>query len=373
MSTQNVPKIKIKAIVRSPVKPDVDKITEFRRNHAAKVLQNFYKSYIKVDRDKATGLPLDPITAESFEQIYMIRIIYETYNTTSKSIVRRVQCYNIITLWESFKYTKNHVAINPIVNTRFSKAHFKKILKKAVEVKLIDAASIPKYLTQFGYDPGNNYIPDINSSSKYEMSIIQGKSKFKEIYFARLGSLLCYYALKDDFEKMEKLVFISLEYESDPPDPNKSLINYVKKVGMPYPKFPQELSTILKKRIKKNGMNPVYDNTFVFDPEVENRLAEWKIDKYTPLNACAFNQNIQSMTFIMQFSPYLFHPSLTKLDASALQLVLLNPVVNIEMVEILKSYYTEKDLEVVSCVGSIIELASMKIESQPEIMMKLFP
>jgi len=373
MSTIDVTQIAKKKPTIRPIKKESDNnILEFRRNHAAKVLQNFYKSYIKVDRDVKTGLPIDPITGEPFEKKYMIRIIYETYNPSTKHIMRRVHCYDITTLWESFKYSKNNVAINPKVNTRFSKSQFKQIVKKAVELKLIDVNSVAKYMTQFGYDSKNPQLSNTNTASIYEMHQTDNKIKFKEIYLERLGTLICYYALKDNFEIMEKLVFMCLEYESDPPNPNKSLINYIKNVGSPLPKFSPNLSIMLKKYIKKKGMNPVYDNSIVLDPEVENKLLQYNVDKYTPLNACAFNQNMQSLTFIMQFSPYLFHPLMTKQNASALQLVLLNPVVNIEILDILRSYYMEKDMEIVSCVGSIIELASMKIETQPEVMMKLF-
>jgi hypothetical protein len=354
-----------------------DSIKAFREEHAAKVIQQFYKSYIKTDRDPKSGLPMDPITGDPIEKKNIIRIIYETYNNGSKLIIKRLQCYDITTLWESFKYSKNNIALNPLVNTRFLRSQFKQILRKAIEVDIIKADEMKKYLSKYGYEAagigagGNSGLIDSHSSSIYEMNQNDNKKKFKEIYYSRLCTLICYYALKNDYNMLEILVFLSLEYDKDIDNDKMQIINYVKKVGAPLQKFPPNTSLIMKKHIKKFGANPIYDN-IELDPAVENRLTEYGIKHYSVLNACAFNQNAAAMLFVMQFTPYLFHPYMSDTGISPLHMVLVNDIVDVDVIDVLRSYYSDADLDKASSIGSIMDLALTKIEIQPEIMTKLF-
>jgi hypothetical protein len=356
------------------ISPPHEEIHHYIKNRAAKTIQNFYRSYIKTDRDKATGLPLDPITGDPIDKGNIVRIIYESYNSNTKAPIRRLQCYDINTLWESFKYNKNNIALNPIVNTKFPRSQFKQILNKAIEVGLISKDSKEKYLKQYGYEKSSNYT-DPNSTSIYEINANKDKALFKDLYKTRMGMLLCYYALKNEYDILEKLVYISLEHDYGlSASSDFQTINYVKKVGDALPKFPPNTLSVLKKQIKQHGMNPIYDNTLIIDTAIEKPLLDNGIDYYTVLNACAFNQNSQSLLFIMQFSPYLYNPyqKIADLGVSPLHMILINDIVDVEIIDVVRAYYTEQDLERKSCVGSIMELAITKLEIQPEIMTKLF-
>jgi hypothetical protein len=78
-------------------------------------IQSFYRIYIKSDRDKATGLPIDPITLDPIPPKKQIRVLCVDLE---KNKPVKTQCFHLDTLHTWFK-TRGE-AINPLTNIPFS-------------------------------------------------------------------------------------------------------------------------------------------------------------------------------------------------------------------------------------------------------------
>lgn len=98
--------------------------------NASRIIQNFYKIYIKNNRDKSTGYPLDPITNEPIEPKYVIKII--CIDDKDKPIT--TQYFNIKTLDMWFQTRKE--PINPLTNISFTPQQISCIHKKYLEIGL---------------------------------------------------------------------------------------------------------------------------------------------------------------------------------------------------------------------------------------------
>ncbi len=85
-------------------------------DRAVSKLQYFYKVYVKADRDKDTGLPIDPITQDPIQKGKQIPLLCFDSKNTNKPI--KTQYFNIDTLDTWFRTRRE--AINPLTNLPFT-------------------------------------------------------------------------------------------------------------------------------------------------------------------------------------------------------------------------------------------------------------
>ncbi len=84
------------------------------RMRCAKIIQKFYNTYIKADRDKDTGLPIDPISRDVIPKERQLKLFI-----TTNGVVRRIQYFDIKNLDSWF--AARGQPINPITNLVFTK------------------------------------------------------------------------------------------------------------------------------------------------------------------------------------------------------------------------------------------------------------
>jgi len=80
----------------------------------AKTIQKFYNTYIKADRDRDTGLPIDPISRDIIPKERQLKLFI-----TTNGIVRRIQYFDIINL-DSWFFARGE-PIDPITNLVFTR------------------------------------------------------------------------------------------------------------------------------------------------------------------------------------------------------------------------------------------------------------
>lgn len=81
---------------------------------SAKIIQKFYNTYIKADRDRASGLPIDPISRDVIPKERQLKLFI-----TNNGIVRRIQYFDIYNLdaW----FSARGEPINPMTNIVFTR------------------------------------------------------------------------------------------------------------------------------------------------------------------------------------------------------------------------------------------------------------
>ena len=84
---------------------NIKAFTLFKKIYATICLQRFYRNFIKCHRAE-DGQPIDPILKDGFDPVNLVRIIYKS-NMGGK-IVKRLQCFDITSLWESLGHTKKN-------------------------------------------------------------------------------------------------------------------------------------------------------------------------------------------------------------------------------------------------------------------------
>lgn len=86
------------------------KLTHIR---AAKIIQRFYNTYIKAERDTITGLPIDPISRDVIPKERQLKLFI-----TSNSTVCRIQYFDIYNL-DTWFHSRGE-PINPMTNSIFT-------------------------------------------------------------------------------------------------------------------------------------------------------------------------------------------------------------------------------------------------------------
>jgi hypothetical protein len=96
------------------------------KQRCAKVIQCFYNTYIKADRDRLSGLPIDPISRDIIPKDRQLKLFI-----TTNGIVCRIQYFDIYNLdaW----FSARGEPVNPMTNVVFTKkqiAHIRKCYNK---------------------------------------------------------------------------------------------------------------------------------------------------------------------------------------------------------------------------------------------------
>ena len=111
----------------------------------AKIIQKFYRSYIKIDRD-VNGLPLDPISHEGIPKELQIRLF----------IYPRIQYFNLETLDEWLVIRKK--PINPMTNLGFSNEHIIIICKAYLKASKIMPSFLENIYDEINKEIGNTIL-----------------------------------------------------------------------------------------------------------------------------------------------------------------------------------------------------------------------
>ena len=84
------------------------------RLRCAKIIQHFYNTYIKAERDTLTGLPIDPISRDVIPKERQFKLFITTNGT-----VRRIQYFDIYNLdtW----FLSRGEPVNPMTNSGFTR------------------------------------------------------------------------------------------------------------------------------------------------------------------------------------------------------------------------------------------------------------
>jgi len=80
----------------------------------AKIIQRFYNTYIKADRDKVSGLPIDPISQDIIPKERQLKLFI-----TKGCVVQRIQYFDIYNLDHWF--TARGQPVNPMTNVVFTR------------------------------------------------------------------------------------------------------------------------------------------------------------------------------------------------------------------------------------------------------------
>jgi hypothetical protein len=191
-------------------------------DNCVKVIQNFYKVYIKTDRDKTTGYPIDPISSDPIEPKYIIKITL--CDDRNKPI--KTHYFNIITL--NMWFVSRGEAINPLTNLEFTskdiqrigKTYFKLGIKApgfidlAYTTKKLGAgilnenyelekllhhySSSPSYIDKFRDLLLNNYVK-ININRLF----------FSSNYFLNYETIVMSCIINDNYEALEELMYFN--------------------------------------------------------------------------------------------------------------------------------------------------------------------
>ena len=110
-------------------------------SQSAKTIQNFYKVYIKTDRDKENHLPIDPITQDGIPKNKQIPILCFDSKKSIKPI--KTQYFHIDTL-DTWLKTRRE-CINPLTNLPFTNSQIQTIIQYYKKYK----KRYPNYLQGF--------------------------------------------------------------------------------------------------------------------------------------------------------------------------------------------------------------------------------
>jgi hypothetical protein len=192
-------------------------------NNYAKVLQNFYKVYIKTDCDKITGYPIDPISSDPIEPKYIIRIICRDH----KNNPIKTQYFNIITL--NMWFLSRGEPINPLTNLEFTKEDIQKIS----EVYQKRRMKAPKFINldttiTMGASAGilnesyrlekllHNYSKFPNDIDKFRDLLLNNHSLininrlfFSNNYFLNFETILMSCIINDNYEALEEVLYFN--------------------------------------------------------------------------------------------------------------------------------------------------------------------
>lgn len=386
------------------------KLLLLQRTCATLVLQNFYRQYIKCERDD-DGNPIDPIMREGFDSKNQIKILYKTRVKGSQRVITKLLIYNIETLFESIKSSGN--AINPLTNTKFNHAHFTQILNKAVERKVIKENDMNSYLKKYGYDKVSTGLKcsccsDENVSS-YEP--IDSEIEKNSILLERDQNLLTYYTLLNDITRVERLVYknlgnidkntFNIDFIRDPKNkipeiPDSSSYNGImrnlNRICDKYNQKKNKKKPLIKKKplVKKRGTQQEEIKTIVeinkidkLQIDADEKEDELKIDSdlelsllpeylkhgYSALQVCCYHGNISMLLFLLQFGGDLSrYDQKTKL--LPLHIALLEK--QIPLLQTLVIYGVTEQLNFESEYGTAMEMASKLVGEFPEVYSVLF-
>lgn len=98
------------------------------KERCAKIIQQFYRKYVKAQRDPLTHYPLDPISREGIVPARRIRILTE-------GIGGNIQYFDVETLHQWFKTCMQ--PLNPLTNTNFTVSQLGCILRAYQNVKKV--------------------------------------------------------------------------------------------------------------------------------------------------------------------------------------------------------------------------------------------
>jgi hypothetical protein len=89
-------------------------MSQLTRQRCAKVIQRFYNTYIKAERDRDSGLPIDPISRDIIPKNRQLKLFI-----TTNGIVRRIQYFDIYNLdtW----FSARGEPVNPMTNVVFTR------------------------------------------------------------------------------------------------------------------------------------------------------------------------------------------------------------------------------------------------------------
>lgn len=423
---------KRKSLVTDPsTQKPVSKILLLQRICAVSILQNFYRQYVKWDHDE-DGNPIDPIMRDGFDPKNQVRILYKTKVKDSQKIVTKLQVYNVETLLESIKSSKS--AINPMTNTKFTREHFNQIVKKAAIRNFIKEEEINSYLIKYGYSAGNTVFANMLSCSccnnddhisSYEP--VDQEIEKKKITLERDQNLLAYYALLNDTQRVERLVYKNLvnvenghfkiNFTRNPKKKLPEILNPSTNHGAMwnlnricerhFPKKEKEKEKEKKKEnekdkkkvkikpiiIKKGEQQPKKEESentsskqlnvtqnnetdidvldlVELDHDLENALLpDYLKNGYTPIQVCCYHGNNELLLFLLQFGADLNKSDLTT-KLLPLHIALLAK--QIPLLNTLSMYGINEQLDIESEYGTAMEMASKLVGEYPEIYSVLF-
>lgn len=375
--------LKIKSPIIDPTTGNkIGSLDLFKKVYATTCLQRFYRNLIKWPKDEF-GQPIDPILKDGFDKSNQVRIIYTTYTGSGamSKTISRVQCFDITTLWEAINHGIKGLPINPITNTHFTEEQFTTIVKKALEMGLVDGSSPEAVVKKYGY---GHHTPHTDLTSDYEPKKIQLQS----VLNMRQNHLLAYFSLIGDMSMVEKILYqnmdnpsfdVNFHRTSGTPLPN------IKKITKPQTNILTKLSILSASNATNcsssttptspvegenaEEINPLTSLDFEIDNDLEKSLLKY-FDTYNAVQACCISGNKEILILLLQFGgDTSIEDEVTR--ATPLHIALLEK--HIELVKVLMLYGSADQIEAESTLGSPLEIADMLISEIPDIYNVLFP
>ena len=178
---------------------------------SAKTIKKFYNTYVKAERDRETGLPIDPISRDIIPKERQLKLFI-----TTNGIVRRIQYFDIYNLDSWF--TARGEPVNPLTNLVFTKTQLADIRNLYNRLGVV----VP-HILQDGYIPPAEQDILIDDEDDEEVQIINNMPNQNTILVEHLVDICANHMAIDE---IRDILYTNAQDDT-------FNINYIRNIGHP--------------------------------------------------------------------------------------------------------------------------------------------
>jgi hypothetical protein len=208
---------------------------------SAKTIKKFYNTYVKAERDRETGLPIDPISRDIIPKERQLKLFI-----TTNGIVRRIQYFDIYNLDSWF--TARGEPVNPLTNLVFTKKQLADIRNLYNRLGLV----VP-HILQDGYIPPAEQDILIDDEEDEEVQIINNMPNQNTILVEHLVDICANHMAIDE---IRDILYTNAQDDT-------FNINYIRNIGHPL----IITGTALMNAVL-NDNKPAVEELLYFNPEL---------------------------------------------------------------------------------------------------------